>query len=594
MPPRKSPTAGARKPGHFYARQLALDALGEVAKAHDAGVHKVGGWVERFARAKFDETFSAENARNTAIDQAANVATIALTGTLFTGVAVLTGGAALGVGIAIALGAFLVKQGIDRYNGHVRNQKLAQYWRDLPTLDSSLTDEERVKKRAELLEVMNTDAKDCVRKAVVHMRKAIERYKQLRLLPTAAVADCQDAIARGKAIFKYIHDYDKFRNYLLPNLMLISWLLEDYAKLGRDWSRSYQGIEGKLITFMDQHPVCGPNCYIHRERIYAGLVTNNTPGGVSPDELAESLQEIALMFREQILTNKTANRPHALTSQTTPGFVRFSRFRCDLLSRYDAPSTERQIRHFFENRNMEKNKGEKFAVVFSTLMDAGGIVSSPFISNALSRLPENLKSGIEAAIGGGQTGITAGVETMALKVAGGEPLLASDLLPPDQTGTQGYSIMAGADFETDMKDDAIQAEKLIEKVGRHWKAGTDALKVLETNAPGKDLQTCDQALALAMGLYEFHHHFRKVEKYLLSYYLLILRLTNIAFTMTKGEAQAYAALEALYPFIAHNQKHDGCREANINCYGPKNVGGDEIFFKTQPYMILTEPHKPLS
>lgn len=578
--------------GVDHAKKLAEDAYAAVCAGHQANWHRFKTSVSRSVGRKVRDTLNVETVETGAVSAASSIATVAVTGTLFTGVAVLTGGAAVGVAIAIGLGACLIKKGIERYNGHIRNQQLARYFEELPTVDTTLTDAERTKKRGELMEVMNEDAKDCIRKSVVHMRKAINLYNtKLKTMPTTPLTHCEDAIARAKSIFKFIHEYDKFRNYLLPNLLLMSWILEDYKKLGEDWATSYQGLENTLIDFMGRHSGCGPECYVSRNRISSLPAVDDAPtvGGATPDQISQTLETIARSFRDKIVASKQAHR-RTQTANVAAEIARWDRFRADLLRRYDEPSTGRQIRHFFTNRNMEHTSGEKFAFAFSSVLEVGGTVASPFIGNALESLSTVAQTATEQAIDQGQSILDSVVAFGAIKAASGKPLLGSLLLPPDQTGTARDH---AADIEGDeVRDNAIEAQKMIEKVGTHWKAGTDALKAMKNQAPGTTLTSCEQAFELAKGLYEFHHHFRKMEKYLLAYYIVILRLTNVAFALSTAEAQAYRALETLKPFVTNTGAHAPCRSGSHHCYGPKYIGGG--FFSSAPVStIAADPHNPL-
>ena len=497
---------------------------------------------------------------------------------------ILTGGAALGAAIAIGGAAYAIKKGIERYHSYERNAQLRHRWIQLSAEYRQLAAPEQAAKRTKLAEATTADAKDCIRKCVVHLRKAVEHYNTNLKNPAAdAVTTCDAAVARAKPIFKFIHEYDKFRSYLLPNLIALQTMLEDYQRMTAKWRETLTGVEGKLKHYMQTaaHSRC-ETCFGESRRS-AAVTPTSTPNGLTFD-IAKMLEKIPEMFTElctAVADSKARTRNIATTRSATVmsqgQLRRWERFRADLMRRYDEPSRGRQVRHFVTNRNLATDKSEKAVFIISNIIDVGSSAGNPFLTGVISSVASGAVTAGEtvtdliqgAAIGGAASSAT-GTDTLL-----GRPAKVDERFASDEQVKNAF------------KGDAIATEYLITKIGTHWQEGMDSLDNLP-HYYRKHINDCDEAVVMASHAAEFVHHFRKAEKYLLAYYVFVMRLMDMAKQLAEVETVAYNRLEALKPLIAY-PAHPNCSSV---CYGPKVVTSG-VFSRTVTGTIDHEPKKPL-
>jgi hypothetical protein len=498
----------------------------------------------------------------------------------------LTGGVAIGAVIAIGGAAYAIKKGIERYHSYERNAELRQRWILLGSEYTRLSAEEQAKKRTKLCEVTSADAKDCIRKCVVHLRKALDHYNSaLKTPPVGEALTCDDAVTRAKPIFKFIHEYDKFRSYLLPNLLAASTMIEDYHKMSIKWRQTLREVELKLGTHMvrNSHSQCTV-CYNRR-----------TAPAAAPARTAAQFDIVALaaqipeMFNElvaAVAVSKTNTRSGGAGAVSGNAEKRWKKFRDDLLRRYDEPSRGRQVRHFVANRNLATDPSEKVAFAVGQLLDVGSAAGSPFMAGLLSTVAKGAVSAgtqlVEVLAGAGIA-------------AGGSATNANQILlrPANVQGPPlDTQFASDEDVKKAFKYDAIAAEKLIGKISTHWQEGMDSVDILRDYLTRRDFYSCDEAMNMAIALAEFVHHFSKMEKYLLAYYIVVARLMDVARRLVEAETAAYNRLDALKPQVTSATHHQRCRDHGSACYGPKILTSG-VLRKTIVGQLDGEAHKPL-
>jgi hypothetical protein len=367
------------------AQALLSDAFKAVEVDHETYSHRLATSLGRSAERAVTNLGRAD-AEKALVSGAAIAGGVIVAGAL-------TGGVAIGAVIAIGGAAYAIKKGIERYHSYERNAELRQRWILLGSEYTRLSAEEQAKKRTKLCEVTSADAKDCIRKCVVHLRKALDHYNSaLKTPPVGEALTCDDAVTRAKPIFKFIHEYDKFRSYLLPNLLAASTMIEDYHKMSIKWRQTLREVELKLGTHMvrNSHSQCTV-CYNRR-----------TAPAAAPARTAAQFDIVALaaqipeMFNElvaAVAVSKTNTRSGGAGAVSGNAEKRWKKFRDDLLRRYDEPSRGRQVRHFVANRNLATDPSEKVAFAVGQLLDVGSAAGSPFMAG----LPTGERAG--AAVG---------------------------------------------------------------------------------------------------------------------------------------------------------------------------------------------------
>jgi hypothetical protein len=580
--------------GMQKAKALLRKAFNEVEVEHKSATHIIATSLRRMGEAKIDSLGRADAAK------------FAVTGLAAGGLAVatvLTGGLAIGAVIAVGGAAYAIKKGIDRIDGYARNAELRARWIQLGAEYTHLSSEEQMAKREKLSTVSEADAKDCIRKCVVHMRKAIEHYNNHIKNPSRdAINSCDQAVARAKPLFKFVHEYDKFRSYLLPNLLAIQTMISDYEEMAREWSKNLPKMEQAISAHLNRgsHHFCDDDeCY---ENI-AGSAEGASRAQTANFDLEKMREQIVPAFNELVsgvALSKSQSRTSGevrLMGEKPEGETRWKKFRGDLVRRYDEPSRGRQVRHFVTNRNMATTKTEKGVAGFNAIIDVGGAAGGPFLNGVISSVAKGGVSAgtqvFEILAGAGIGALSNAVQGDELRSAGAVARDASSLLRPEGVppAPLDSNFKSDEDVKNAFKDDAVAAQKLINKISIHWKEGMDALEPIQAFAIRLNrhpFRTCGEAKAMCLALAEFCHHFSKMEKYLLAYYFVVMRLVGVAKELAAVEAAAYNQIGAIRPQVASEIHHGRCDSV---CYGPKIVTTGVI--KKTVTVQSAQVHKPL-
>lgn len=572
------------------AKALLRDAFKKVEEEHQSFAHRVATSLGRSAEHKVRSLGKADAAK------------LAVTGVAVGSVVIagaLTGGLAIGAVIAIGGAAYAVKKSIERFESYHRNAELRTRWIQLGAEYTNLNAQEQMAKREKLSSVSEADAKDCIRKCIVHMRKAIDHYNtHIKTPSNDAINSCDQAVARAKPLFKFIHEYDKFRSYLLPNLLALQTMLCDYEKMAREWSKNLRIVEQDIARHISvgSHSQCdAAECYHSSAGATAGAARVPTANF----DLERMLAQIVPAFDELVsgvAQNKVERRTGAVVhfhGETPQGDTRWQIFRADLTRRYDEPSRGRQVRHFVTNRSMATSKTEKATFAVSQLLDTGSAAGSPFLTGVISSIAKGAVSAgtqlVDVLAGAGIGALSTAAEGADLRNA--DAILRPGGVPAAPLDS---SFKNDDDVKKAFKDDAIAAEKLIVKIGTHWEAGMEALEPINDYSEYlKQHQgtfwSCSQAMNMAVALAEFCHHFSKMEKYLLAYYFVLMRLVAVGKELAQVEAIAYNQIAALRLQVANDTHHSRCDSV---CYGPKIITSGVIRKTVQIHK--DKVHKPLT
>lgn len=529
---------------------------------------------------------------------------------------------------------------------------------------------------------VSADAETVLRKAVVHMRKARSLLEEdfsdddvtgqaaskidLLLQHDGAFGSCEYMIAQAKYGMKFIHEVDKFKNYLLPAINHLVFFIDAYGEYMEEWLRVRDGYEKPILEFMRQgnHAHCMSRGKIlwkteeghermcmrsatdpkKRAEIWDGYVGARTGLAVSFDELDEESEDpqkafvaicmrrvrhrlvaIAKEMQESIVVNKAwsaAYFPDVVAGYSS-GIARYSIFKKDMLERYDDPGIWKKSSHKVQNYNMAKSKAEKGADVLTEGLQIGALVGGACIGDAFTA-PIEGASGMwnEFALKVAKTASKKGTQvaskaivfgyTKATKAGKGLGYEAkSHLLPITKERFEFAQEEALKDDDgKQYKEGAIQLEQVFKKIQRHYLNAHEVLETLKsdleetlTNEEGQlELPpTCGAVYSYATRLYEFHHEFDKMERYLISLLSFVGDLICHAKELSDKEealidffgretgGTGYESSDEESPeekekpttpdavklWIRDNKNHNDCPHSTFSkdvCYGPPKTG----------------------
>mgnify|MGYP001115281139 CR=1 FL=1 len=248
------------------------------------------------------------------------------------------------------------------------------------------------------------------------------------------LARCDEYIKHAKPAMRYLHELDKFRNYLLPSLNMCVFCLDEFESMSREWKTRQELVEDAINRFQkkNDHGKCGrfkrvkdvltpgklksflksithfkSECYDQSKRpdIYlyqgqpgqsagsgkksGGEQSSGQSGSPRPKtlevvKLKEMQSEYAVALQEAIKYDqlRVAGVQHPGT--TPPGNQRAERFLADVAKVYDQPGYLDQLSHRIKNYDMSTTKFEKFSCFaehgfsVTTKALAGGIIPSVY------------------------------------------------------------------------------------------------------------------------------------------------------------------------------------------------------------------------
>ena len=543
-------------------------------------------------------------------------------------VGVLTGGIAVGAALGIAGGVWAVNKLVDGAFTMGNNSKLRQYWNNkemYTTLEDRLAHREG---RKELLrDKMTEDAKDCIRKAVVHLRRARKLHdtKLKKYFIDFSDEDnledlnCERFILHTKASMKFMHHLNKVRNYLLPCISFGAFFMDVYEEVAGNWDKAREKVEGKIVEYMEKgtHENCKNEgkdklCYrgaLNRSQIFAadlmlgadaratdraaGMHRGYTGKGkysqvsirsIKLDDVRNMLIDFAEVYKDSVGRYK---KYAAIAGKTG----RYKIFLDDVMKRYEAPGLLTRIRHKYRNKYRSTTAGEKFSALLEDGLSIGvGAVGGYYLSEAVG---ETVKAGgkavadqvVKIAKGAAKVGLsstahmTEGITVWAVFRYGAK----SDMMESDLLHFQGERITRAAvrifseegkgakkKAEKELKEGAVVVEKLFEKVAYHFKKANTAAENIQ--GLKVDIGTCEQCLEFAKLLYELHHEMDKMERYLMAALSLVVEIAAWVNILTDREKEILESLEPGQPvekWVNMSPKDDWAQEkegGHWNCY----------------------------
>jgi len=220
---------------------------------------------------------------------------------------------------------------------------------------------------------------------------------------------CDQYVKHAKPAMRYLHELDKFRNYLLPCLNMTVFCLDEFVSLSREWKTRQELVEEAINNFQkkNKHGKCGrfkrvkdvltpgklksflksvfhfkSECYDENKRpdiyLYHGEPGESTGSGKktsgdkssgragSPkpktldiEKLKEMQTGFATTLQDEVKYDKL--RVSGVHSPGTPsGTQRAEKFLADVAKAYDKPGFLDQLSNRIQNFNMATTKFEKF------------------------------------------------------------------------------------------------------------------------------------------------------------------------------------------------------------------------------------------
>ncbi len=252
---------------------------------------------------------------------------------------------------------------------------------------------------------------------------------------------CDQYIKHAKPAMRYLHELDKFRNYLLPSLNMCAFCLDEFVCMSDEWNTRQELVEDAINRFQKQnkHNKCGrfkfpkeifysgrmkelksfirfsnKHCYGKTKRpdlyLYHGQPGEATGSGkkTSGDKssgksgsprpksldvvrLREMLTGYATAFQDRIKYDKLRVGGVQNPGTTPPGTQRAEKFLADIAKVYDKPGYLDQLSHRIKNYNMSTTKFEKF----SCFAEHGFTITTKAINGGI--LPSIYKLGTKVA-----------------------------------------------------------------------------------------------------------------------------------------------------------------------------------------------------
>jgi len=546
-------------------------------------------------------------------------------------VGALTGGIAAGAAIGIAGGTWAVKKLVDGACDMGNNKRLRKYWDSkemYTTLENRLA--QREGRRELLRDKMTEDARDCIRKAVVHLRRArklhdtkLKKYaidfsdeKNLEAL------DCERIILHTKACMKFMHHLNKSRNYLLPCISFGVFFMDVYEEIAGNWDRERDKIEAKIVEFMEKgtHENCKSEgkdalCYrgaLNRSQILAADPLLGVDGKATDRAAAEhrgytgkgkysqiSIRSIDLNEARGMLIDLSKVYKESVSRYKTYASIagdkgRYKTFLEHVTKRYEDPGIFKRIRHKYRNKYRSTTAGEKFTSLLQDGLSVGvGAVGGYYLSEAVG---EAAKAGGKAVAdqivtlskGAAKAGVSASAHALegftvwgVFKTGAKSNMMESNLLQ-----FQGERITRAAvrifseegkgakkKAEKELKEGAVVVEKLFEKVAFHFKKANSAAEKIQ--GLKVEIGTCGQCLEFAKLLYELHHQMDKMERYLMAALSLVVEIAAWVNILTEREKELLESLAGhvktwIIDGIPKDWKNRGVGSGHWNCYRRKS------------------------
>ncbi len=617
----QAPPAVPRETARRMAMELTLRAYLSIEKAHAKSLksniaHKISGKL-RYQKMRMGASVGV-----TGVQWGVTLAVGMLTG------ATLANPLTLPVIIGIAAGGYTIKKLVTAIMEHGKRKELEQYWKDedlykvvekgpdgtdrtvlaRPSIDhlrfhekgkglfwrEPLTADEQDARRAEHQgDELAENAELTLRRAVVHMRKAwefvhedlqdetlghlygksqLERVLKNHEGKTKADAvgfgSCAEMVEEVKHAMRFMHEVDKFKNYLLPSLSFLIFFIDAYTEALDNFTQYRKSLEDPILEFMrsEDHAFCSTGgedvwkdarfkCMrrsmtgAERDKIWkayispiTGLATSSADErdraakdtglvGLCIKTTRERLAGIARDIQRSIQENKAWCDRYSVESPAP----RYELFKRDLLERYDHPSRWEKLKHKVENYDMRRSKAEKGSDFLTDMFEvAGTLLAGPYIGDAFNAplsatgsmwAEYGLSMGKSASKAAATTGaglvvITYNKTTGAGKGRGYER--KSELLPLNKERWEHASDQACDDATgKKAKEGAINVDVLFKSIARHYVNANDQFKAFVEKYAGDgdeavQLTSCRECYVYAKDLYSIHHEIDKMERHLLA------------------------------------------------------------------------------
>jgi hypothetical protein len=542
-------------------------------------------------------------------------------------VGALTGGIAAGAAIGIAGGTWAVKKLVDGAFDMGNNKRLRKYWDSkemYTTLENRLA--QREGRRELFRDKMTEDARDCIRKAVVHLRQARnihdtklkEDFIDLSDKANLEDLDCEKIILHAKASMKFMHHLNKVRNYLLPCISFGVFFMDVYEEVAGNWDRERDKIEAKIVEFMEKgtHENCKNEgkdtlCYrgaLNRSQILAADPMLGVDGKATDRAAAEhrgytgkgkysqiSIRSIDLNEARDMLIDLAKFYQGCVGRYKKYASIagdkrRYKAFLEHVTKRYEDPGIFKRIRHKYRNKYRSTTAGEKFTSLLQDGLSVGvGAIGGYYLSEAVG---EAAKAGGKAVAdqivtlskGAAKAGVSASAHALegftvwgVFKTGAKSNMMESNLLH-----FQGERITRAAvrifseegkgakkKAEKELKEGAVVVEKLFEKVAFHFKKANSAAEKIQ--GLKVDIATCEQCLEFAKLLYELHHEMDKMERYLMAGLSLVVEITAWVNILTDREKEILDTLTGpvkkwIIEGIPKDWMDKGAWHGHWNCY----------------------------
>jgi hypothetical protein len=541
-------------------------------------------------------------------------------------VGALTGGIGVEIAIAIAGGVWAVNKIIDRiytWNNNKRLRKLYEEEKLYEGIEKHLfgTDDKKLR------DALTEDASSCVRKTVVHLRRAREIHdddfrlkfysdKEAQELISHGAFVCDNLISHMKSSMKFLHELNKTRNYLLPCVGMAVFFIDVYKEIADTWSKQREKVEEKIIEFMKsgKHEACVDvekgTCFraaIDMWQVFSpdGVLISNGDGreigrqtkeaavedtgytgrgiysqvsieSIDPDAVQNKLIEVTKLNREKISKFKKV--------PDLKEHPRYSKLISDVWKRYESPSLGRSIRHKLRNNYMATTWQEKSAALLEDGLSigvgaiSGGLINSALASQGLSSLVQYAaQASATGARVAGNMGLIAGAKWASFRFGAKKKMMMdSELLEYDlpramksaRSIFRSEGTISGKEAKEDeFKKGAIVVEKLFKKVAYHLKKANTAAEAIQFVEI--DLHNCTQCLEFAKLIYEIHHHLDKMERYLVASISLIFEVQAWVEVLMEREEAIYRSLfdenGPILKWITSSDKflHANCQKAHL-------------------------------
>lgn len=303
-----------------------------------------------------------------------------------------------------------------------------------------------------------------------------------------AMARCDQYIKHAKPAMRYLHELDKFRNYLLPCLNMCVFCLDEFVSLSGEWNVRQGLVEDAINSFQkkNKHNKCGrfarvkdvltpgklktllkalthfkSECYDKNKQpdiyLYHGEPGESTGSGKkssgdkssgksgSPQpkyldiaKIKDMQTELATYLQDAVKYDKLRISGVQHPGNTPPGIQRTEQFLQDVAKTYDKPGYLDQLVHRVKNFDMSTTKFEKL----SCFVDHGVSVAEVALSGInIPSLP---------SFGGG-SGSNPLVVTIANKAVEGaqKGMETAAKKAPGMIGTAGKDAQAKQASKTD-------------------------------------------------------------------------------------------------------------------------------------------------